>query len=91
MAWRDTSLAEAHGGSDAATAAANAFQSLSSAIEAVGETGRSRTPKQMIADAEARKHEFIAALAMTWPVSKKLNLQANTKQGRPSYRNVACT
>lgn len=64
MARRDTPHAEAHGGSDAASAAANAFQSLSSAIEAVGETERSRTPEQMIADAVARKHEFIAALAM---------------------------
>ena len=64
MAWRDTPHAEAHGGSDAASAAANAFQSLSAAIEAVGETERSRTPEQMIADAEVRKHEFIAALAM---------------------------
>jgi len=64
MAWRDTSHVEAHWGSDAASAAANAFQSLSSAIEAVRETGSSRTSEEMIADAEARKHEFIAALAM---------------------------
>ena len=48
----------------AANAAAVAFQSLSAAIEAAGHTERTRTPELMIADANARKHDFIAALAM---------------------------
>lgn len=49
---------------DMTSAAAVAFQSLSAAVEAAGDTGHARTSEQMIADADARKHEFIAALAM---------------------------
>lgn len=49
---------------DMTSAAAVAFQSLSAAVEAVGDSGRVRTSEQMIAEAVARKHEFIAALAM---------------------------
>ena len=39
---------------DTTSAAAVAFESLSASIEAAGESERTKTPEQMIADADAR-------------------------------------